>query len=100
MAAAVKRGFQGCRLVGTLRCSGRGRPLTHRTPVVWALGGVGIAVGGPSWWSLPFYNCLAELLSGLDPDETARFATRVVPAEPASGAVDAHRREALSAGTP
>ncbi|MEU6858199.1 ISAs1 family transposase [Glycomyces sp. NPDC046736] len=47
--------------------------------VVRALGGIGIEVGGVSWWSLPSYNRLVEVLSGLDPVELARFASRIVP---------------------
>ncbi|MCH7229712.1 ISAs1 family transposase [Glycomyces sp. L485] len=49
--------------------------------VVRALGGIGLEVGGAAWWSLPSYNRLIEVLSGLDPDELARFAARIVPAE-------------------
>lgn len=48
--------------------------------VVRALGGIGLEVGGASWWSLPSYNRLVEVLSQLDPDELARFAAEIVPA--------------------
>lgn len=47
--------------------------------VARALGGIGIEVGGASWWSLPSYNRLIEVLSLLDADEVARFASRIVP---------------------
>lgn len=48
--------------------------------VVRVLGGIGLEVGGAAWWSLPSYNRLVEVLSGLDPAELARFAARIVPA--------------------
>lgn len=70
------------------------------TPVQWArwaaeapdavvrvLGGIGIEVAGAAWWSLPSYNRLVEVLSGLDPDELARFASRIVPPEAEGAAV-------------
>ncbi|WP_199034701.1 ISAs1 family transposase [Glycomyces salinus] len=53
--------------------------------VVRALGGIGLEVGGVSWWSLPSYNRLVEVLSLLDSDELARFASRIVPAEEEAG---------------
>ena len=88
------RGAQGCwyplsvfvavALAGLL--CGRNTPLEWARwaadapdAVVRALGGVGLEVGGASWWSLPSYDRLIEVLSLLDRDEVARFASRIVP---------------------
>lgn len=46
--------------------------------VVRTLSGIGLEVGGASWWSLPSYNRLIEVLSQLDPDELAHFAAEIV----------------------
>ncbi|WP_169732021.1 ISAs1 family transposase [Glycomyces arizonensis] len=69
--------------------------------VVKALGGIGLEVGGASWWSLPSYNRMVEVLSLLDPDEVARFASRIVPAHEGPGPVvpvRIDRKRPVSAG--
>lgn len=38
--------------------------------VVRALGGIGLEVRGAVWWSLPSYNRLIEVLSGVDAERS------------------------------